>query len=333
MIDELVGKVVRFGGDAYRHAVATSRLGERHEVGDGFADARSRLDHAMRAGREGIAHLARHLHLLGAGLVLGIHPVDQAARSIVRANLLGGRHREKRQVIGIDALLGSLRAKHLGAGGGEREDRIGILPRQEREDGAIAPRNVGVHIRQAAHQSPRQIAQRHQQDAPDAAQRLDIIDRPVRDGTAPEQFGQIRQLVRRQARKRDARQGKRIDPHVADANASLDRLDERAVERGVMRDNGATADKILEQGDRLLRRRRVSDIGIRNARQTDDLVGNRNARMHEGVEPVDDFPAPQTGRGDLDKPVVLHRKTRGLGIEDDHVLLDQAERTRLCALG
>ena len=55
--------------------------------------------------------------------------------------------------------------------------------------------------------------------------------------------------------------------------------------------------------------------------------------MHEGIEAVDNLAARKTGRRDLDQLVVLHRKTRGLGIEDNHIFLDEAEGLRFGAFG
>ncbi len=131
--------------------------------------------------------------------------------------------------------------------------------------------------------------------------------------------------MRGQARKRDARQRQRIDPNITHVDAAFDRLDKRAVERGVVCDHRAATDKIGESGDGLNRRRGICHIGICNARELGNLGGNQLFGMHEGIEAVDDLAARKTGRRDLDQLVVLHRKTRGLGIEDNHIFLDKAE--------
>ena len=55
--------------------------------------------------------------------------------------------------------------------------------------------------------------------------------------------------------------------------------------------------------------------------------------MHEGIEPIDDLAARKAGRRYLDKLVVLHRKTRGLGIEDDNIFLDETKRLGFGTLG
>ena len=100
-----------------------------------------------------------------------------------------------------------------------------------------------------------------------------------------------------------------------------------------MCDHRATTDKIGESGDGLSGRRGICHIGICNARELGNLGGNQLLGMHEGIEAVDDLAARKTGRRDLDQLVVLHRKTRGLGIEDNHIFLDKAEGLRFGAFG
>lgn len=100
-----------------------------------------------------------------------------------------------------------------------------------------------------------------------------------------------------------------------------------------MRDNRTAAHKVGECRDGLDGRRSICHIGVRNAREFGNLGGNQLLGVHEGIEPVDDLAARKTGSRDLNQFIVLHRKTRGLGIEDDYVLLDEAKRLRLSALG
>ena len=96
MIHELVGKIIRFSRDTYRDVVAACGLGKRHQIGHRFADARPRLNHAMRSRNERVADLERHRDLLIARLVRGIHAINQAARSIVRLDFLAARHLKDR---------------------------------------------------------------------------------------------------------------------------------------------------------------------------------------------------------------------------------------------
>ena len=96
MIHELVGKIIRFSRDTHRDVVAARGLGKRHQVSHRFADARPRLNHAMRSRNERVTDLERHRDLLIARLVGGIHAIDQAARGIVRLDFLAARHLKDR---------------------------------------------------------------------------------------------------------------------------------------------------------------------------------------------------------------------------------------------
>ena len=96
MIHELVGKIIRFSRDTNRDVVAARGLGKRHQVSHRFADARARLNHAMRSRNECITDLERHRDLLIARLVRGIHAINQAARGIVRLDFLAARHLKDR---------------------------------------------------------------------------------------------------------------------------------------------------------------------------------------------------------------------------------------------
>ena len=100
-----------------------------------------------------------------------------------------------------------------------------------------------------------------------------------------------------------------------------------------MCDHRATTDKIAESGDGLNGRRGICHIDICNARELGNLGGNQLPGMHEGIEAVDDLATRKTGRRDLDQLVVLHRKTCGLGIEDNYIFLDKAEGLCFGALG
>ena len=190
-----------------------------------------------------------------------------------------------------------------------------------------------MHIGQARHKTLRQVGECHEQHAPYATQGVDIGVGAVRHRVAAKQVGHERQLVRGQARKRDSRKRQRIDPDVADVDTALDRRDKRTVEGCVMRDNRAAADKIGESGDGLNRRRGICHIGICNARELGNLGRNQLLGMHKGVKAVNDLAARKAGRGNLNQLIVLHRKPRGLGIEDDDILLDKPERLRLGTLG
>ena len=100
-----------------------------------------------------------------------------------------------------------------------------------------------------------------------------------------------------------------------------------------MRNHRAAADKIGESGDSLNGRRGICHIGVCNAREFGNLGGDQLLGMHEGIEPIDNLAAGKAGRRYLDKLVVLHRKTRGLGIEDDNIFLDETKRLGFGTLG
>ena len=92
-----------------------------------------------------------------------------------------------------------------------------------------------------------------------------------------------------------------------------------------MCDNRTAAHKVGECRDGLDGRRGICHIGVRNTREFGNLCRNQLLGMHERIETVDDLAARKTGRGYLNQLVVLYRKTRGLGIEDDYILLDETK--------
>ena len=190
-----------------------------------------------------------------------------------------------------------------------------------------------MHIGQTGHEALRQIGERHEQHTPYAAQGIDVGVGAVRHRIATEQVGHKGQLVRRQTRQRDAGQRERINPNIADVDTTLNRLDKRAVEGGVMSDDRAAAHKVGKGRDGIDSRRGIGHVGVRDTRELGNLGRNQLRGMHKGVEALHDFTARKAGRRDLDELVVLHRKTRGLGIEDNNVLLDETERLCLGALG
>ena len=123
--------------------------------------------------------------------------------------------------------------------------------------------------------------------------------------------------MRGQARKRDSRQRQRIDPNIAHVDAAFDRLDKRAVERGVMCDHRATTDKIGESGDGLNGRRGICHIGICNARELGNLGGNQLL--------IEDAVSSGTPQFVIDSYATLaeRAKTQSFGlIEEDVIVLD-----------
>ena len=131
MVHELVGKIVRFGRNTYRDVVTACCLGKRHQIGHRFADARPRLNHAMRSRNECVTDLECHRDLLITRLVGGIHAIDQATWRIVCLDLLTTRHLENRQLIGVHPIVGAIGLENVSTSGAEREDRTRVLPCQE----------------------------------------------------------------------------------------------------------------------------------------------------------------------------------------------------------
>ena len=246
MVHELVGEVIRFGRNADGDVITSRRLGKRHQIGHRFADACARLNYTMSARDQRIANLERHRDLLITRLVGWIHAINQAAGGVICLDFFATRHLEDRQFVGVHPIVGAICLENVSTSGAEREDRTRVLPSQEREDRTIGPGHIGVHAGQARHKALGQVGECHEQHAPHAAQGIDIGVGAVRHRIAAEQVGHKRQLVRSQARKRDARQRQRINPDIAHVDTALNRLDKRSVEGGVMRDHRASADKIGE---------------------------------------------------------------------------------------
>ena len=147
MVHKLVGKIIRFCRNANGNVVAAGGLGKRHQIGHRFTDARTRLDYAMGARDQCIAHLNRHRDLFVARLIGGVHAIDEAARGIIRLDFLAAWHPKDRQLVRINAIVCVISLEYVGASGAERKDRTRVLASQERKNGAIGPRHVRVHVR------------------------------------------------------------------------------------------------------------------------------------------------------------------------------------------
>ena len=113
LVHELVGQVVRFGGNAHRYLVTARSLRHRNQVRHGLTDTRARFDHAVRGGRQGIAHRYGHGHLLLARLVARIHPAHQATGGKILLHLGSAWHVERGQVVGIHPFGLAYRPYHL----------------------------------------------------------------------------------------------------------------------------------------------------------------------------------------------------------------------------
>ena len=180
MVHKLVGKIIRFGRNANGDVVSASGLGKGNEIRHRLTDARARLDHAMGTRDQRIAHLNRHRDLLVTRLIGGVHTIDQAAGGVICLDLFTARHLKDRQLVRINAIVRAIGLEHIGTSGAERKYRTRVLASQKRKNGAIGPRHVRVHVRQARHKARRQVGKCDQQHAPHTAQGINVCVRTVR---------------------------------------------------------------------------------------------------------------------------------------------------------
>ena len=299
--DELVGQRVGFCRDAHGNVVSLGK--ERHgkQVGERLADAGTRLDGAVGRGRERAGYLARHLFLLGPALEVVVHPARNAVgRELSGHFLTAGRMHRAVELLRVLAHMALLRRDDLRANGGQREAHSLVRKRKARQYGAECPVDLLVHSRQIPQKTRGQVGEGAKDDSPHAAERVDVVARVVRDRRAPECRRHIRQPVGRKARERDARERKSVDPNVGDVRPSRDRLHKGPVEGHVVGEHRGAADELGERGHGLLGRGCTGDVDLRDAGELLNLGRNRAARIHEGLEPLDDLAPAQAGRAYLD---------------------------------
>ena len=75
----------------------------------------------------------------------------------------------------------------------------------------------------------------------------------------------------------------------------------------------------------------MGNICVRNPRELGNLGRNQRRGMHEGIEAVGYLTPREHCCRNLDEFVLLRRQPRGLGIENDHILLDEAKLALLRA--
>ena len=110
-------------------------------------------------------------------------------------------------------------------------------------------------------------------------------------------------------------------------------LDERAIKRGVVREDGSARDKVRKLGHDLAWRWRIRDVKVGDVCQYLDVLGYGHSRIDERPKRVDDLATAQTRGGDLCQLALGERQTRRLGVENHDVILNQAKLLRLCSLG
>ena len=331
--DELVGERVGLGGDAHGDVVALGVEDRGQQVGDGLADAGAGLDGAVGAVGERGRDLAGHGDLLGAALQALVHARHGAVGGERGLHLFGGGGAHGVEVGGVGALAGVEVAGQGRAVRLEREVLAGVGQRRHvRDDGTERPVDLRVHVGELPEQAGWQVRQAQEQDAPHAAEGVDVVGGAVGHRAAAEGGRHVREAVRQEARQRDAREREAVDPDVRDLAAARDALDEGAVERGVVGQDGRAADELGEGGDGLGGRGGARHVDVVDVGEERDLGRNGPTRVDEGLEALDHVTAAQARSGDLDELAVLEREARGLRVEDDDVLLERAERAREGAL-
>ena len=169
MGDELVGEGVGLGRHAHGHVVATGIQGRRQQIGDRLADARSRLDRAVRRGRLRATDLLRHLELLGARLVGVIHPAHDAFGTELSGNLVRGDADELDVLLGrvdVGVVVGGLH--QVTANRRHVQRYVGHVQGQVVQDRAVLPLYVVMHRGKPAEKTGGQRGQTAQHDAPHA---------------------------------------------------------------------------------------------------------------------------------------------------------------------
>ena len=181
-VDKLVGKGVRLRGDSHRDAVCLSQEGRGQQVGDGLAHTGARLERGGAVLAEGTGHLERHLHLLGAGLIAGIHLSHHAVGGKGAAHLVvAGVHKPAHlvDVVGVLAQAHLHVRAALNARVHKRERLVRCHGGHLGKDGTVAPFDIRVHLRKAVHKPGRHVAGSNKKDAPQAAGGNDVVDGTV----------------------------------------------------------------------------------------------------------------------------------------------------------
>ena len=114
----------------------------------------------------------------------------------------------------------------------------------------------------------------------------------------------------------------RVDPAPSDHPATGHALQERAVERSVVRHDVAVADELDEPRHRRFCARRPSDVLSPDPGQARDLDRNRRHGVDEGGEAVEYLGAAHDGCGDLDESISLRIVAGRLHVEDDDLALE-----------
>ena len=324
--DELVGQGVGLGRDAHGQVVALGEEDLGEQVRDRLAHAGTGFDGAVGRRGERVSHLGGHCHLFGSSLILPIHPRHGTAGEELLLDLRSRRHVKGRLSLGrvlswrVVGLGEEVVPRRL-----EREVPRALGNGEVREHGPERPVHVLVHVGERAEKPFREVGEATEDDSPHATEGIDVVGRPVRHRVAAERLGHVGEPVGRETRKGDARERKRVNPGVGHLAPTSNRLDEGAVERGVVCEHGHAADELRESRYGVLWIRCICDVEVRDAGETRNGVGYRSPGVHEGLVARRHGPARESRRRYLDELAVLEGEARGLGVEDHDVVLEQTE--------
>ena len=169
-------------------------------------------------------------------------------------------------------------------------------------------------------------------------QRVEHLGRRGRVGVrAVHRFGvgaevrgeRVQAQVRNVVAHEPARQPDRVDPAVRQAAGSRcgERgVEEPAVEADVVPDDHRVAEELEQRRQQLFDRGRGRDHRLGDAGEHGDERRDRDARVHERVEPAEQLTAAQLQRADLGDAVERRRAAGGLEVDDDE--RDLRERGR-----
>ena len=306
-------------------ALCVENLGQ--QIGHRLPHARPRLDRAVRARGQRLRDLARHRHLLGSALHVLVHARDRPARGKLALDLIGARCAADLELRSVNTGVGVPSLQQLCAQVSQREGPpiplSAVTRRKVGEDGPEGPVHLGVHLGKAGEKGVRQIGERQQENPPHAAERIHVIGGPVGHGRAAKGLGHVGEAMGREARQRDSRERQGVDPSVAHVGAARDRLDEGAVERGVVRQHGAARHKVGERRNGRPGVGGAHDVDAADARELFYLGRDGAARVNEGLEAVHDLTGTHARGRDLYELAVLEGEAGGLGVEHHHVLLER----------
>ena len=132
--------------------------------------------------------------------------------------------------------------------------------------------------------------------------------------------------MRLQARKRNARQIERIDPEILEQRVARWRFRcEAFVESGVMSNHRRVTDKLGQASTCLVRKGRIHYVFVVDIGQTSDFVRDMLPGVDKRHEPFRHNTAFEAGGRYLRELVVVLRKTRRLGIEDNDIAIEVAK--------